>query len=270
MPKHFNPFNIHLLEYLCSRLSNIEPDKFRLLNTAERLAISTKSKLTNFVRKTNLFSVLSVLTKIGVNWGIYIIDEDFEIEKYPEIIKSGDYKVNIHSIGKTLKTQKSFLTSSKQFALLQNIMANSCHGDSNVYDNRFIKISSLVNKQTKEIFDSYNLMNPEVESRKATGGSLIMVSIMRNLPTLITACNDNNLTLQEFILLNEFYYKSDRYISKDEIENSFGKTYTKYTRKLTDMRLIFDMGNSYNISTNGIILIGDLMKRLLNCVDFEK
>lgn len=266
MPKQYNPFNIHLQEYLCDRLSGLSPDKFRLLNSFEKLCITGKTKVTNFVRNKSLFTVLSVLTKVGINWGIYIVDESFDIETYAGIVESGDYKKSTSAIGKAMKEQKSFITNSKQFALLQNTMSNACHGTTHIYEKRFIDVQEGVTINVKENFKSYNILHPEVQSKKATEGSRIVVDIMRNLPNLIRICNDYNITLSDFILLNEMYYFSDKYYTKNDIEQKLGQGYPRLTRKLTDIGYLYEFNGQFNITTNGILLVGELLGKYLQYI----
>jgi len=260
----YNPFNPFIQEYLCDRLGNLTQEQYRSLSPSERNTIISKGKIINFVKKKSIFSVLSVLTKIGVNWGIYIVDEKFNIDDYKELVDNGDFASSNGAIKKVINTQKSFITNSKFFAQTQNLIHNSLHGLEAVFERRFIKLSESISKKIKDNFDSFSIIHPEVEYKKASEGSLFMLDLFRNLPKLKGIAQNIGITSDDFILLTEMYYNSEKYYSLNDIKIIMGVGYEKNLKNLAKNDYVFYHDKQYNISTKGILIVGEVMSKFLD------
>lgn len=260
----YNPFNPFIQEYLCDRLGNLTQEQYRSLSPSERNTIISKGKIINFVKKKSIFSVLSVLTKIGVNWGIYIVDEKFNIDDYKDLVDNGDFASSKSEIKKVINTQKSFITNSKFFAQTQNLIHNSLHGLEAVFERRFIKISESISYKIKDNFDSFSIVHPEVEYKKASEGSLFMLDLFRNLPKLKGIAQNIGITSDDFILLTEMYYNSEKYYTINDIKVIMGVGYEKNLKNLAKNDYIFCHDKQYNISTKGILIVGEVMSKFLD------
>ena len=260
----YNPFNIFMQEYLCTRLSNLSSEQFRLLNSVEKSNILTKESIVKFVKKKSLFTILSVLTKVGVKWGIYIIDEDFNLDTYKQLVKNKDFASNHLAIKNAMKKSKSFITNSKYFAQLQNIIHNEGHGLEAVYERRFIEISENISSISRENFSSYNILHPEVEFKKASEGSLFMLDLFRNINSLKNKCIQRGITINDFILLCEYYYNSEKYYSAIEIVKVVGPRSERASKLLFKKGFLNYDNTLYNINTKGILLVGEIMADYLD------
>lgn len=259
----YNPFNPFIQEYLCDRLSNLSQEQYRTLSPSERNTIISKGKIVNFVKKKSIFSVLSVLTKIGINWGIYIVDEKFDLDAYKDIVDNKDFASSNAEIKKVISTQKSFITNSKFFAQTQNLIHNSLHGLEAVFERRFIKMSEIISKKIKDNFDSFTILHPEVEYKKASEGSLFMLDLFRNLPKIKVIAQSIGISFDEFILLTEMYYNSEKTYSQNDIANIMGLGFDKNIKNLSKNDYVLAHNNQYNISTKGILIIGEIIGKYL-------
>jgi|694.fasta_scaffold00239_79 hypothetical protein len=259
----YNPFNPFIQEYLCDRLSNLTKEQYRILSPSERNTIIKKGKIINFVKKKSIFSVLSVLTKIGVNWGIYIIDENFDLDAYKDIVDNKDFVSSNSDIKNVINSQKSFITNSKFFAQTQNLIHNSLHGLEAVFERRFIKISEIISKKIKDNFDSFTILHPEVEYKKASEGSLFILDLFRNLPKIKAILQNIGMTFDEFILLTEMYYNSEKYYTSHDIVSIVGAGFDKNIKNIVNNDYVFANNNQYNISTKGILIIGEIIGKYL-------
>lgn len=266
MNNGYNPFNSLMQEYLCERLSNLTSEQLRLLNESERSQIYKKSKIINFVKKKNPFQVLSILTKINLNWGIYIIDESFDIDEFKDLVEDKGFAGNIKAIRNALQKNKSFITNSKFFAHLQNMIVNAYHGLDVIWNRRFIKISDKVRTKVKDEFDNYSILSPEVEFKGASDGASLMLDIFRNIPHISDYCKQRGLTFTDFILLCEMYYKSENWYGTAEVDNIMNPKYSKRIKFLYNAGYLHGFQNKYNINTKGILFVGEVMSTLLDRV----
>jgi len=253
-------------EYLCERLSSLTVEQYRLLSANERSLIYSKGKIISFVKKKGVFSILSILTKIGLNWGIYIIDKDFEVDQFKDLVEQKDFTSNITTINKSLHEKKSFITNSKFFAHLQNMIANASHGLEVIWDRRFIKISEKIKTKVKDEFDNYNILHPEVEFKKASEGTLLMVELMGNLPNISSHCRQHGLTVADFMLLCKMYQHSEKWYGYGDVQTMYNLKYANRLKVLANGDFVNEFQKKYNINTKGILFVGEIMSKLLDSV----
>lgn len=263
---NYNPFNSLIQEYLCSRLSNLTVEQYRLLSATERNLIYSKGKIISFVKKKGVFAVLSVLTKIGLNWGIYIIDNDFDADEFKELAEGKDFAGNMPTIKKALHEKKSFITNSKFFAHLQNMISNANHGLEVIWNRRFIKFSEKITSKVKDEFDNYSILHPEVEFKKASEGTLLMLEIMGSLPNITPHCRQHGLSMADFILLCKMYQFSEKWFDSGDVEKMYNSKYSKRLKVLSNGGYLNEYQKKYNITTKGVLFVGEIMNKVLDSV----
>lgn len=265
-PSINEPFNPFIAEYLCQRLASLSPDEYKSLNDSERASIYRTGKIKKFVKQKSIFTILNVLTKIGINWGLYIIDKSFDLQKFVEIYDDKSFVQRSNGIMNALREQKSFITDSKQFSNILTMITNASHGKAALWDRRYIEFSEHVSKKTKDNFDNYDILNEEVEYKKTSEGTRMLLQLFGNLPKLSRECKRNGITLTQFCILCKLRVYPDNYMSIDLISKDLGYNANKLVRELEEKSLINQTIKFYSINTSGILLTGRIFSDLLSNV----
>jgi len=270
--KIYNPINSVIQEYLVEKLCSLTPEQYRLLNEIEKKQLFTRGSVVTFVKKNQIFRTLSVLSKVGINWGIYIIDSDFDYDKYEQVVKNKEFLTSGTEIRKALQDKKAFITNNKFFIQIQNLLVNAYHGLDTIWDLRFIKMSKFVSRKTKNEFDSYSITSEEVEYKTATMGGMMMLDIFRNLSHLGSITKKHGLLPHEFIMLCEFYYNSAKYYTKKEVsEIQVGNDKKPFTTvsALEKKGFLIKDQKAFNISSNGCLVVGEIMSKFMSHLYLE-
>ncbi len=91
-----------------------------------------------------------------------------------------------------------------------------------------------------------------------------MLDIFRNLPKLKSITQNIGINSDDFILLTEMYYNSEKYYTTSDIKSIMGESFEKNLKTLSNNDYIFCHNKQYNISTKGILIVGEVMSKFLD------
>lgn len=262
---NYNPFNPLMQEYIFKKLTSLNSEQLRCLSAYESFNIFKNHKnLLKYIKSKNPFSLLSTLTKVGIKWGIYIVDKDFKMSEYESFKANKDFVNDSKKIRETMLASNSFLTNSKQFSIIESMLVNSYHGKDVVWDRRFVDISNRINRKLKTELDSYSILSNEGNYKQASEGSRILMSLFSNLPRLTLICKQNGININDFIILNNLAKEPNKYFTWDEIK---GMSVKSSTLNLVKYKFIDEYKKTYNISTKGIIFTSKITSTLLDSIE---
>lgn len=268
-PQRYEPFNPFIQEYMCKRLASLTEEEYKMLSTNERYSIFKVGKIRKFVKSKSIFHILSILTKIGINWGIYIIDKNFDLQRFNEIYEDKSCVHKLPAIKDALNEQKSFITDSQQFSEIMTLMTNSTHSNIANWDRRFIDFSEKISTKVKDTFDNFSLLTEEVDYKKASDGSKLLLNLFGNMTNTSLIVKQKGITLTQFSILCNLRTSKKRFVPIEDINDIIGFNSKKLMKILVDKQLVTELNKTFNISTNGILLTGRIFSEILDNVEVK-
>jgi len=173
------------------------------------------------------------------------------------------------AINNALREQKSFITDSKQFAHTSTMMTNAAHGKSALWDRRYIEFSEKISKKVKDNFDNYDILNDEMDYKKTSEGTRLLLQLFANLPKLSKSCKRNGITISQFCILCKLRIYADNYLSVDDISKDLGYPVNKIVHDLKERNYINVSSKFCNLNPSGILLTGRIFSEILDGIQLN-
>lgn len=260
-----DPINPLMQEYIVGILSSLSDEQYRLLNDNEKLAVYKKGRILKFLKTSRLYTILSLLTKVGMEWGFYIIDKDFDLGKMEDIAKNSEKSNKIFEINKLMKRSRSFITNSKKFAELQSLIISASHGKETQWDRRFIEVSRRITKKLNVELDNYDILTDAKEFKATYDGYEICIDFFKNLPKLNSILSQYGLRISDFVILSQFAKEPDNFFEIKDLTSIVGNVKTHIKRLKTSDFISGE--KSMQINTKGTVFYAKVIGQYLYNID---
>lgn len=242
MPNH-NPLPVTIQKYLFQTITQIPTDRFKLLPEKYQKIIIDKQKLKKIIEKSDLDILFDILNKIGINWGIYFIGNEFDLKS--ELLKD-NIANGILSISKMLKNSSSFITTNKAFAIDSEKLAMAS-------EMAFIN-ANLSNEDIFSKMQNANSTNSSVVNRSFDQGFELALSIFENIQLLTSICKSHHIRFTEFVTLCHFLQTPYDSKTRQDLIDYFNPGYGKCISRLHKLEYISKSNNSrFSLTTIGMV-----------------
>lgn len=279
MPKRKKVFfDVKFNEWLFNQLVNLTPEQRQTLNANELRKLRNKTAVRAFVNMENLEKLLSICTKVGIEWNLSFFESGFKIG--PLVHKAyRQYSIQ----GKPAEVidemflKKIFVINSRDVAISMAIMSVNCHSENYIINPHFYAFNRNM-RQLKSANISNMLTNQNDEHNDVLRGTQKLAKLVSEALAIDDYLSAQfNLQPLDASILWLLYQTPYNYVSVDYIKSQLRSKYKPSSvglrcaqlfkdKHMLDKRPASEGVISYLISAEGVIAVGMINNYLINKV----